>query len=76
MKSEKSEHVLAENLGEGYQIIFESGEYSPMIEWVDWIQQSDDEADIQVSVTFEDGSELVFEKGVLFKQIWHEDVAK
>ena len=74
MKSEKIEHVLAENLGEGYRILFENGEYSPTIEWVEWIQQSEDEADIKISVTFEDDSELVFEKGVLFKQIWHEDV--
>lgn len=74
MKSEKIEHVLAENLGEGYPILFENGEYSPTIDWVNWIQQSEDEADIKISITFEDDSELVFEKGVLFKQIWHEDV--
>ncbi|MGX7151811.1 hypothetical protein [Enterococcus sulfureus] len=56
------------------RLFFESGEYSPTIEWVDWIQRSDDEADLKVSVNFEDGSELLFEKGALLKQIWHEDV--
>lgn len=74
MNTEKIETVLSENLGEGYQIIRENGELSPMIEWVDWVPKSDDEDDIQVEVHFEDDSEEVFEKGIILKQIWYEDV--
>lgn len=66
--------VLAENLGEGYRIVFENGELSPVIEWVEWILLSDKEDDVQVAVTFDDDSEMSFAKGVLLNQIWYEDV--
>lgn len=74
MKSDKIEEVLSENLGEGYRIVRDNGELSPMIEWVDWVPQSDDEEDIKVEVHFEDETDEVFEKGVALRQIWHEDV--
>ena len=74
MNVEKIEDVLSENLGEGYRIVRTNGELSPVIEWVDWIQQSDDETDIRVQTHYDDGSEELFEKGVTLKQIWHEDV--
>jgi len=74
MNSGKIEDVLSENLGEGYRIVRDSGELSPAIEWVDWVQQSDDEKDIRVEVHFEDDTEEIFGKGVKLRQIWHEDV--
>ena len=74
MNSGKIEDVLSENLGEGYRIVRDSGELSPAIEWVDWVQQSDDEEDIRVEVHFEDDTEEILEKGVKLRQIWHEDV--
>lgn len=74
MNHEKIEDVHSENLGEGYRIVRDSGGLSPAIEWVDWVQKSDDEKDIRVEVHFEDGSDEVFEKGVKLRQIWHEDV--
>jgi hypothetical protein len=74
MKIDKIVDVLSENLGEGYCIVRDNGDLSPMIEWVDWVQQSDDEDDIKVAVHFEDDSDEVFEKGVNLRQIWHEDI--
>ncbi|PBJ11133.1 hypothetical protein [Flavobacterium sp. ACN6] len=74
MDLEKIEEVLSENLGEGYRILRENGDLSPTIEWVDWVQQSDDDEDYIVEVNFEDETEEVFKKGILLKQIWHEDV--
>ncbi|KAF2509098.1 hypothetical protein [Flavobacterium foetidum] len=75
MNLEKIENVLSENLGEGYRIVRENGDLSPMIEWVDWIQQSDDnDDDIIVEVSFEDDTKETFSKGISLKQIWHEDV--
>lgn len=74
MNLEKIEEVLSENLGEGYRIIRENGDLSPTIEWVDWVQQSDDDEDYIVEVNFEDETEEIFKKGILLKQIWHEDV--
>ena len=44
------------------------------IEWVDWIQQSDDADDVRVEVTFRDMTVETFDKGVKLRQIWHEDV--
>ncbi|PQJ63533.1 hypothetical protein BTO10_01565 [Vibrio chagasii] len=73
MNKEKIEFVLSENLGEGFRIVYENGQTSPVIEWVDWVQLSDDENDIQVVVNFEDDSEKVFSKGVMLNQIWHDD---
>ena len=73
MNKEKIEFVLSENLGEGFRIVHENGQTSPVIEWVDWVQLSDEENDIQVVVNFEDDSEKVFSKGVMLNQIWHED---
>ena len=74
MKLNKIKNVLSENLGEGYRIIRDNGELSAPISWVDWVMQSDDEDDIIVEVAFDDGTEEVFEKGVMLRQIWHEDV--
>jgi len=74
MNIEKIEDVASENLGEGYKIVYENGELSSAIEWVDWVQLSDDENDIQVEVHFEDDSEKVFTKGLKLRQIWHEDI--
>ncbi len=34
--------VLSENLGEGYHIVSDNGELSPIIELVDWVNQSKD----------------------------------
>ena len=73
MDIEKIQDVLSENVGEGYRIIRENGELSPMIEWVDWVQQSEDEGDIRVEVNFDDGTMETFEKGDKLRQIWHED---
>jgi len=74
MNIDKIEDVLSENLGEGYRIVRDNGDLSPMIEWVDWVQQSENEEDIRVEVHFEDDTDEVFEKGVSLRQIWHEDV--
>jgi len=74
MKLDKIEDVLSENLGEGYHIVRDNGELSLSIEWVDWVQQSDDADDIRVEVTFEDMTVETFDKGVKLRQIWHEDV--
>lgn len=74
MENDKIEDVLSDNLGEGYLIVRDDGELSAMIEWVDWVQQSDDEGDIRIEVHFADNSEEVFDKGVSLRQIWHEDV--
>jgi frataxin-like iron-binding protein CyaY len=74
MDPEKIEDVLSENLGEGFHIVRADGELSSCIEWVDWVQQSDADDDIQVEVHFDDGSTEVFEKGMPLRQIWHEDV--
>lgn len=74
MDLEKIEEVLSENLGEGYRIVIENGDLSPTIEFVDWIQQSDDNEDYIIEVNFEDETKEVFKKGILLKQIWHEDV--
>lgn len=74
MNIEKIENVLSENLGEGYRIVRENGNLSPMIEWVDWIQQSNNEDDIIVEVSFEDDTKEIFKKGIQLRQIWHEDV--
>ncbi|WP_444944723.1 hypothetical protein ACJJIK_08215 [Microbulbifer sp. ZKSA006] len=73
MNNGKIEDVLSENLGEGYRIVQENGQLSASIEWVDWVQQSEDENDIRVEVHFSDDSDLVFDKGVKLRQIWHED---
>jgi len=73
MKHDKIMDVLSENLGEGYHIVRGNGDLSPMIEWVDWVQQSDDADDIRVEVNFEDGTVQVFDKGVKLRQIWRED---
>ena len=71
---DKVKEVSSENLGEGYRIVLDNDELSPIIEWVDWVQQSEDEEDIRVEVNFEDGWMEVFEKGVKLRQIWGEDV--
>lgn len=74
MDLEKIEEVLSENLGEGYRIVIENGDLSPTIEFVDWIQQSDDNEDYIIEVNFEEETKEVFKKGIVLKQIWHEDV--
>lgn len=73
MKLEKIQDVLSENLGEGYQIVDDNGQLSPIIAWVDWRQQSDDEDDIHVEVHFDDETMEIFEKGIALRQIWHQD---
>jgi hypothetical protein len=73
INADKIQDVLAENLGEGYRIVRDNGELSPKIDWVDWVQQSDDADDITVEVNFDDDSEESFEKGTKLRQIWHED---
>ena len=60
MQIDKIEDVLSENLGEGYRIVRDNDELSPIIEWVDWVNQSEN-----------DENE---EKGITLRQIWHEDV--
>lgn len=74
INNDKIEEVLSEDLGEGYRIVQENGQISPPIEWVNWVQQSEDENDIKVEVHFSDDSERVFEKGIKLRQIWHGDV--
>ena len=73
MNKDKIEDVKSQNLGEGYRIVKEGDILSPVIEWVDWVQQSDDEDGIEVEVNFSDESSQVFEKDVNLRQIWHED---
>ena len=41
MDESKIENVMSELLGEGYRIVRENGELSPMIEWVDWARRSE-----------------------------------
>ena len=56
MKLDKIEDVLSENLDEGYIIVRGNGELSPMIEWFDCVNESDndeDEEDIWVKIYFE-----------------------
>lgn len=62
-------------------VAYQSGEKlfceSPIIEWVDWVNQSENDENeeaIRVEVHFEDGTEETFEKGITLRQIWHEDV--
>lgn len=79
MTLDKIEDVLSENLGEGYRIVKDDGKLSPMIEWVDWINQAgndedEDEDDIRIKVHFQDDSEELFEKGIKLRQIWYKDV--
>lgn len=76
MNDNKIKEVLSENLGEGYRIVRDNGELSPIIEWVDWINQSKDDYDEEnfvVEVHFEDGSVEKLEKGIKVRQIWNKD---
>ena len=43
MQLDKIEDVLSENLGEGYRIVRDNDELSPIIEWVDWVNQSEND---------------------------------
>ena len=43
MQLDKIEDVLSENLGEGYRIVRDNDELSPIIEWVDWGNQSEND---------------------------------
>ena len=72
--TDKIEDVMSELLGEGYRIVWEDGSLSPAIDWVDWIEDPEDEDKEKVEVTFQDGSTLITDKGVPMRQIWHEDV--
>jgi hypothetical protein len=74
MKMDDIEEVVSQDLGEGFQIVKEDGSLSAVIEWVDWVQLSDDENDIKVEIQFGDDSEQTFEKDIKLKQIWHEHV--
>ena len=74
MNTDKIEDVMSELLGEGYRIVEDNGELSPVIDWVDWTEDPEDEHKETVEVTFHDGSTRTFDKGVPMRQIWHEDV--
>ena len=52
----------------------DNGDLSPVIDWVDWIEDPEGEDKEQVEVTFQDGSTRTFDKGVPVRQIWHENV--
>lgn len=74
MDESKIENVMSELLGEGYRIVRDNGELSPMIEWVDWAGDPDDEDDEErVEVNFADGTMESYPMGVQLRQIWHED---
>jgi len=74
MDESKIENVMSELLGEGYRIVRDNGELSPMIEWVDWAGDPDDEDDEErVEVNFSDGTMESYPMGVQLRQIWHED---
>ena len=76
MKDNNIKEVLSENLGEGYRIVRENGELSPIIEWVDWVNKSKDDYDEEnfiVEVHFEDDSVEIFEKGIKVRQILNKD---
>ena len=71
MNTDTIEDVMSELLGEGYRIVEDNGDLSPVIDWVEDPEGEDKE---QVEVTFQDGSTRTFDKGVPMRQIWHEDV--
>jgi len=48
MNIDNAEEVVSEYLGEGYIIISDDGSLSPVIEWVDWVQLSDEENDMKI----------------------------
>ncbi len=76
MNDNNIKEVLSEKLGEGYRIVRDNGELSPIIEWVDWVNQSKDDYDEEnfvVEVHFEDGSVETLEKGIKVRQIWNKD---
>lgn len=76
MNDNNIKEVLSENLGEGYRIVRDNGELSPLIEWVDWVNQSKDDYDEEnfvVEVHFEDGSVEILEKGIKVRQISNKD---
>lgn len=76
MNNNNIKEVLSEKLGEGYRIVRDNGELSPIIEWVDWVNQSKDDYDEEnfvVEVHFEDGSVETLEKGIKVRQIWNKD---
>ena len=74
MNTDKIEDVMSELLGEGYRIVEDNGELSPVIDWVDWTEDPEDEDKETVQVTFHDGSTRTFDKGVPMRQIWYENV--
>ena len=74
MNTDKIEDVMSELLGEGYRIVEDNGELSPVIDWVDWTEAPEDEDKETVEVTFHDGFTRTFDKGVPMRQIWHENV--
>lgn len=72
MNNNNIKEVLSEKLGEGYRIVRDNGELSPIIEWVDWVNQSKDDYDEEnfvVEVHFDDGSVETLEKGIKVRQI-------
>ena len=48
MNADTIEDVMSELLGEGYRIVWEDGTLSPVIDWVDWIEDPEDEDKEQV----------------------------
>lgn len=76
MNDNNIKEVLSENLGEEYRIVRDNGELSPIIEWVDQINQSKDDYDeenLVVEVHFEDGFVETLEKGIKVRQISNKD---
>lgn len=74
MNADKIEDVMSELLGEDYRIVKDNGELSPVIDWVDWIEDPENEDKEKVEVTFQDGYTRTFDKSLPMRQIWHEDV--
>lgn len=70
----KTENIMSELLGKGYRIVRDNGELSPMIKWLDWSGNPDDEGDEErVEVNFTDGTMETYPMGVQLRQIWHKD---
>jgi len=74
MNIDNAEEVVSEYLGEGYIIISDDGSLSPVIEWVDWVQLSDEENDMKIEVHFIDETVMIFPTGYKLRQIWHKEV--
>lgn len=77
MQLDKIEDVLSENLGEGYRIVRDNDELSPMIEWVDWVNQqkmAKMKKLFGLKSILKMAQRKSLKKGITLRQIWHEDV--